>query len=462
MKKIIVLLPDGVGLRNFVHTDFYIEGSKKFEVKFLNLTPFELTELGINQIKPKKIKNHFLTEIYKNARRQIELNLFKERYNDDIYKGYQSIFKIKNLKTLFKVSFTRLLIKIYHNENGLKIIRERIKKIESKTNFYKECIELLSQEKPDFVFCTNQRPSTAIAPIIAAQHLGIPTGTFIFSWDNLPKATMVIEPDYYFVWSEHMKGELLKYYNYVDPSKVYITGTPQFENHLDSRYLTSREQFMSEFNLDSSKRYLCYSGDDITTSPNDQLYIKDIIKAVRNLNEKGYNLGIIFRRCPVDFRDRYDKVIQENKDILFPINPSWKKIKDSWNTILPLKEDLRLLVNTTAHTELVINVASSMVFDFVIHKKPCLYLNYEVQNKDIKEHSILKIYKYVHFRSMKEGSVIWMNNLEDIEQYIIKGLNCDSNIINNAQSWFEKINVHPIENSSVRIVNSINTILEAK
>jgi hypothetical protein len=35
--------------------------------------------------------------------------------------------------------------------------------------------------------------------LLAAQQLGIPTATFIFSWDNLPKATMVVETDYYFV-----------------------------------------------------------------------------------------------------------------------------------------------------------------------------------------------------------------------------------------------------------------------
>jgi hypothetical protein len=38
--------------------------------------------------------------------------------------------------------------------------------------------------------------------LLAAQQLGIPTATFIFSWDNLPKATMVVETDYY-VWSDH-------------------------------------------------------------------------------------------------------------------------------------------------------------------------------------------------------------------------------------------------------------------
>jgi len=102
----------------------------------------------------------------------------------------------------------------------------------------------LTKEKPDFIFCTNQRPSQAIAPILAAQDLGIPTATFIFSWDNLPKATTLVETDYYFVWSEHMKKEVLMYCPYVPAEKILVTGTPQFESHFDSNLLQTKEAFL--------------------------------------------------------------------------------------------------------------------------------------------------------------------------------------------------------------------------
>ena len=42
-----------------------------------------------------------------------------------------------------------------------------------------------------------------------------------------------------------------------------------------------------------SKKYICFSGDDITTSPNDPVYLGDTAKAIMKLNESGQNLGIV-------------------------------------------------------------------------------------------------------------------------------------------------------------------------
>ena len=69
--------------------------------------------------------------------------------------------------------------------------------------------------------------------MLAARDLNIPTAVFIFSWDNLPKGMLVVEADYYFVWSTHMKNELLYYYSNIKESQIRITGSPQFEGHFD-------------------------------------------------------------------------------------------------------------------------------------------------------------------------------------------------------------------------------------
>ena len=116
--------------------------------------------------------------------------------------------------------------------------------------------------------------------MLAAQELGIPTATFIYSWDNLPKATMVVEPQYYFVWSEHMKRELLNYYPFLDPENILVTGSPQFEPHLDPELRQERSEFYREHGLDLSREYLCFSGDDSTTSPDDPQYLADTAEAV--------------------------------------------------------------------------------------------------------------------------------------------------------------------------------------
>ncbi len=459
--KIFILLPDGVGLRNFSFTNFHRIGiQKEFDITFWNNTPFDLSSLGFREIRFLNPKTHPLTDLLKNAETQIELNLNVKRAKDPIYNHYRFPFVHKNVKAVLKTLFIKGLIFLHNSEKGLVKIKEKIARCERKTSFYKDSLATLQQEKPDFVFCTNQRIMLAVAPLLAAQDLGIPTATFIFSWDNLPKGTKIIETDYYFVWSEHMKNELLYYYPYLSESQIIVTGTPQFEPHFDTNYLMSKEDFFLKYNLDFQKKYLCFSGDDITTSPHDATYLDDMAKAVKKLNEKGYNLGIIFRRCPVDFSDRFDEVLSKYRDLITPIDPIWKKMGETWNSILPTQEDMVLQMNTIKHTELVINLGSSMVFDYANFDKPCGYINYEVNNAATKNWSVHNIYKFIHFRSMpNDDAVFWINDPESIEIFIEKTLsNNSSSTVANAKLWFEKINQHPPTLASERIWTAIEKL----
>jgi hypothetical protein len=462
-KKIFILLPDGVGLRNFAFTNFYTIGiDKGFEVVFWNNTIFDLKKLALPSININQAKIHPLTNFYKKAQTHIELNLNILKSKDEVYNFYRFPVSYENWKMIIKNAFTRWLIFWNNSEKGLFSIRKRIVKYERKTKYYYDSLETLRIEKPAMVFCTNQRTVNSVAPILAAQDLGIPTATFIFSWDNLPKATKIIETDFYFVWSVHMKKELMFYYPYINENQIRITGTPQFETHFDSSYLRSKDVFFKEHHLDLSKKYICFSGDDITTSPNDPIYLADTAKAIRNLNKTGLNLGIIFRRCPVDFSDRFDSVLTEYSDIIKTINPKWDKIENAWNTVLPTKEDLALQMNTIFHTEMVFNLGSSMVFDYVTQNKPCAYFNYDIPDSIAKDWSVSKIYKFVHFKSMpNKDSVLWINNPNDIEKRIEKVLNNEADeVIQNAQKWFEIINQHPPEKASERIWNAIIAICD--
>ena len=459
--KIVILLPDGIGLRNFAYSDFQAIGvQENFEVVFWNNTPFDLTQLGFKEIKIQNSKSHPLTETYKNARKQIELNLNIRRTKDAVYNTYRFPFSYATIIKAIKSGVTQFLSITHSSPFGLKSIRHKIKQEERKALYYHQCLETLQKERPALVFCTNQRPMTAIAPLLAAHDLGIPTATFIFSWDNLPKATMVVETDYYFVWSDWMKKELLFYYSYLKEEQVFVTGTPQFEAHFDKTKILSREDFFKQYHLDLDKRYICYSGDDVTTCPDDPKYLEDVALAVSELNKKGHVLRIVFRRCPVDFSTRYDQVLENYKDVITPIAPLWERIGEGWNTILPTPDDIALQNATIEHTEMVVNLGSSMVFDYVAHNKPCAFINYDVTQKKLKNWSVKKIYHYVHFRSMpNKEAVLWINSPNEISTIIEKGITTPSSVIENAQKWFEVINQHPPQEASQRIWKAIKTII---
>lgn len=432
-----------------------------WKVVFWNQTPFDLTELGYNQIKLEG-KPRAFTDLVKRAKISAELDYFEEKFNDKVYQTYKFPSSNKSIKSKIKNAIVTQLTKIYRGEQGLQKLREKLKTSERKSSFYQDCREILKREKPDLVFCTNQRPVNAIAPLTAAQDLGIPTSTFIFSWDNLPKATMVIEPEFYFVWSEYMKKELLNYYPFINSDNIFITGSPQFEPHFNLKLRKTKADFFEENNLDLNKEYICFSGDDKTSSPDDPHYLQNVAEAIECLNQNGEpKLKILFRRCPVDFSDRYDTVLEKYKDLIVPVVPKWEQIGGNWNSVLPTWEDLGLQINTILHTRAVINLGSSMVFDFAIFDKPCLFLYYNVEHKKDKNWSIEKVYNFVHLRSMPTGNeVIWLKSKVEIKPKLETVLHNSNNTVLAAKVWFEKINLCPAEKASERIWGAVEKIHE--
>jgi hypothetical protein len=460
--KLFILLPDGVGLRNFAFTNFHKNAKERgLDVVFWNNTPFDLTSLAFKEIRIRHAKAHPITNLLKIAQTRIELALSIKKSKDLVYNSYKFPFSYKGLKNILKNLYINLLIFRYNSEKGLSTIREKIAQNERKTKFYFDSLNTLKAENPAIVFCTNQRITLAVAPILAAQDLGIPTATVIYSWDNLPKATKIVETDFYFVWSDHMKQELIYYYPHIKDEQIIITGTPQFESHYDGSLLLSKEDFFNQYGLDFNKKYICFSGDDVVSSPHDPVYLEDTATAIRALNKHGHQLGILFRRCPVDFSNRFDSVLENNKDVITSIAPKWEKIAEGWDTILPTKEDLILQMNTIFHTELVVNLGSSMVFDFVAFGKPCAYFNYNVVNELYKDWSAEKVYNFMHFRSMPNPkAVFWINGAHEINNLIQKMLGeSRKETVDNAQLWFEKINQHPAKDASIRMYNAIENIM---
>lgn len=461
-KKILVFFPDGVGLRNFAFTKFKEIGEQRGnQIIYWNNTAFSLQqELGYEEVLIKNQKIHPLTPFYCRIRKHIELNVATKKFNDGVYQTYKFPFNYKGIKNTIMTLFVKVLIGLNSSEKGIVRIRKRINALERSTRKYRYCKKQLEEIKPDLVFCTTQRATQSIGALLAAKDLGIPTVTFVYSWDNVPKAMQLVATDYYCVWSDLMKREMLQYYPFVNENQLIVTGTPQFEPHYDTTLAQSRVVFFAKYQLDIQKKYICFSGDDETTSPLDQYYLADLANAVRSLNIKGYNLGIIYRKCPVDTTSRYDAVIEANKDIIVVIDPLWKAIGKNWNEVFPTKADLQLLHNVCAHSELVTNVCSSTVFDFVAHNKPCIYYNYEQPQLKKGIRDIGQNYKYVHFRSMpSKAAAIFCTEKTQLEGQIEAVLNGNLSNLSEGKKWYAIVAGNTPTQASEKIWDAIGAIL---
>ena len=451
-KRIILVVPDGTGIRNYLFSQIipnlinkgcnlliYHALSNEAIIEVERLHDITLNKRQI-PVYNETIKQKFLREaicfgrLNYNSRLENNLTVLTnwERNHKGLKKWFYKLVEV--LGNYLGKSYQKIL------SFEAKYQKALLKSIDAEITF-------LKSYNPDVIFSTHQRAINAIPVFKAAEVLGINTIGAIYSWDNLVKGRLSIRTKKYTVWSNYMREELLRYYSEIEVTNVYITGTPQFELYEDVT-LTSKEDFFNKHKLDLNKLTICFSGDDELTSPHDPKYLEDIVNSLKNSNLDG-KIQIVFRRSPVDLSGRYDHIINESDGFIIPIEPIWSNTQKQWTQLFPYFEDVKLLANICKHCNLVINVGSTMAHDFAIFNNPAAYINYDTVLD--KKWSIKTIYNYQHFKSMPEKDVVyWINKKEDYTTIIEK---CIENKNSLGKEWLNIIN--SFDNNSAQAITRL-------
>ena len=137
-KKIFILLPDGVGLRNFAFTSFADLGKKYgWEVIFWNHTPFRISDLGFKEIKLSG-KPRALTDLYKRAKIESELEYFESKFKDPVYSSYKFPPSKDGWKNKIKNTLVKGFSEYYSGEKGNEKLRCNLQRSERKGQYYKD------------------------------------------------------------------------------------------------------------------------------------------------------------------------------------------------------------------------------------------------------------------------------------------------------------------------------------
>jgi len=423
--KIALLFPDGVGIKNYLYTDVF----KKDKADLVLLHNFDRETIAEIQ-KQTQIVNDFEIPIYKESVIEKFLRelicLSRLQYNAKKTANYSLLTNWNpSNKSLFQQVFYVIIgiiaPLISCRYNSILFFEKLYQKSIRKNIFYNQAKTLLKKIQPSVLFCSHQRGLKTATVFAAARDLGIKTTTVIYSWDNLPKARLALRADNYFVWSGYMKKEMSVYYPEILQNSVVVTGTPQFECYANGNNIINKDVFYKKYNLDVNKKIICFSGDDEKTSPDDPKYLNDIASALVSANIQD-KYQILFRKCPVDVSNRFNEVLSRYPDLIKVAPPIWFFNKSlNWTTIYPSKDDVKLLVSTAFYSDIVVNVGSTMAFDFSMFDKTCVFINYNQTIKTDPNWSVETIYKYQHFRSMpSKDTVVWLNGKDEIVTKLTK------------------------------------------
>lgn len=457
--KVLFIIPDGVGIRNYLYSDVITHLKDKAEIVFWSTLPkgafaevVALHQINI-EIEPLTIPiEGIYTRLYREAASYARLIYnSKAVRNETIMTNWTKKGKSFKLRILYNFA-ERLGSAIAKSYEKILKIEEKSERGWSRTvvEGYKE---QLRKVKPSTIFITHQRVAGLMPICIAAKELGIKVITVVYSWDNLPKARMAVRADKYIVWSDWMREEMETYYPHVSKSQVVVCGTPQFDFYYQKARVISRRQFANQHNLDENKKWICFSGSDKLTCPGDPDYLNDVIEAIKKMS-LSEQPEIVFRRSPADFSERYNEVINKNRGLIKVIDPIWYSQGSNWTAFFSKIADVDMLVNLASHCHLVINAGSTMAHDFAIYDKPCLYISYD--KPYIKDWSVNIFYKFQHFRTMMGlDAVGFVKNVDEWPDKIRQALSDSQSVGRDRKLWLQRIIQHPIENSSKLVADAI-------
>ena len=377
-KKLGIVITDGVGFRNFMLSNFMQEVSLQFDILIiysgLPKSAYE-TKLPSNiEIKELEVFTESkLTWFFRKWKEVAHLQKYQTFYGmkDNLVSGYPKNNSPRSLLVKSIYLFTRFI----HSDASISLAEKLQFLSFSDHRITQSYIKLLKEDQPSHVFFTHQRPPFLAPFLIAAKQLKLPTSTFIFSWDNLAsKGRMLGTFDHFLVWSDLMKAELLYFYPRVKEEDVKVVGTPQFEPYVMPKYETSKEDFLKKFQLETTKKVICYSCADVSIGKNDPVVITAIANAIRS---KAINsqVQLLVRTSPAEDDSRFKAIREAFPEIVWNV-PKWTLTREnhaeSWSQRVPSEEDIKDLRAILEYVALNVNMCSTMSLDFMLFNKPVI------------------------------------------------------------------------------------------
>lgn len=427
--KLALVITDGVGFRNYVLSDFLNKAQHIFdEIIIFSGLPlssfhgFEIENCTIEVLED--FREPPKTWFFRKLKEIAHLQLHKNNnfgINDNLKNNYPKTNSKRGI-------LTKLIFAWSHFFKSEKWIRKYYKlqqKSFSTATTTKRYVDLLKRHNPDILYFTHQRPPYIAPIILASEILKIKTATFIFSWDNLAsKGRMSGNFDYYFVWSALMKKELLEFYKKVDESKVKIVGTPQFEPYVLERYSSKETYYYKQFKLEATKKTICFSCGDISTSRNDELYIETIADAIScgNICE---SVNLLVRTSPAEEPTRFS-YLKEKYPFIAWNYPKWELSRadhqEAWSQRIPTAEDIKDLRSILTYSDVFINMCSTMSLDAMFFNKPVI--NPVFGNESNGLYNDQRFLKYRHYKKVIDsGAVAVVKNTNELINETNRSLN---------------------------------------
>lgn len=419
-KHIVLIVPRGEAVRNFLYSDTI--KVLKVHARVTVLCVIDDPDF-VDRFKPYTDRFIRLKEIADSPK---SLKWLQSVIHDAHFKWLKSAAAVnyfevnekraRERRMLLKFRLQNLLISPFANNKILQWLTVLENNLIWKNRKDSEFEQLFKDLKPDLIFNTSHihGPAGELAAKIGRK-MGIRVAGFIFSWDNLfSRSRMTVRYNDYLVWTPKIKNDLLRIYPFIKAKDIYITGTPQFDYHFKHEFVIPKEDLAKMIGFDPNRPYVFYSTGIDRHVQQEHLHIQSVIDI---LTEMPSRPQLIVRTYAKGTSAETYAIRDRNiPGVYFP--------KVEWDEVMytPSYNDLSVLSSLLRYAALGINVASTLMLELFMFKKPAINIAYNPPGSNLEyemRHS--RFLDFEHFVPVIEsGATETVHSVAELKKAIME------------------------------------------
>jgi CDP-glycerol:poly(glycerophosphate) glycerophosphotransferase len=264
--------------------------------------------------------------------------------------------------------------------------------------------DLFQREKPALVLT----PTTGIyfgeGPLMGradAEH--VPILAIDLSWDHFTTKTAPLRRvDALTVWNETMKRQAVEIHGY-KPQQVCMAGVPQFDIYADPATFSTREAFLARIGADPAKKLVTLTTIPPVLYAYHDVAIDEILAAMRR-GKLGGPAQLLVRVHPRDNLATYERFMGQ-PDIIVE-KPFKETIVAEGSNIDPSRENRNHLANTLKHSDVIVNVASTIAIEAAVMDTPIVNIGFDGHDTKPFLDSSRRLYQYTHYKPLVDAGAV--------------------------------------------------------
>jgi hypothetical protein len=215
-----------------------------------------------------------------------------------------------------------------------------------------------------------------------------------------------------------MKRQLLDIYPRLNPERIIVTGTPQFDFHFKDEYRLSREELGKQLGLDPQRPFVFYTTGISKHFPEEHHHVAFIAKTLQEMDIDPKPQLVV--RTYVKGSSPEMKALAEKglPDVVFP-DVAWD---EKW--FMPMYEDLSVYSSCLRHAAMGINAASTVSLELMMLDKPVMNIGFDPPGSNISHaHRWERHIHFDHFQPVADsGGVTVACSEQEMRQALANGL----------------------------------------